>query len=298
MNPPHSSTRRIRSAALGQTLLVREWATGGSPHGDALLLHGLGDHSGRHDWAAGLIGRAGYRPIGFDWPGNGESDGTRGDMPTMEESCQLLDEATQSLDLAPSGIFAHSTGAFLLLSWLARRSGQDGALHRLRWVWLSSPLLRPSHGQPPLKIAIARTLARRFPKMTLGTGVRAKDCFHTGFAPFAESARKRAGGHHRVSLRFATDLLASEGVLLEKAERIDRGIAFLLTQGTEDRICPSGYAEELFQRLPAESKTWILASGARHEPFREPEPEGIENAARVWLEWQGRGRTLPANGSC
>ncbi len=298
MSPFPSTTQRIHSAALGKSLLVRRWPAVETAHGDALVLHGLGDHSGRHDWAAGLISRAGYRTVGFDWPGNGESDGTRGDMPSMEESCQLLDETVESLGLAPHGIFAHSTGAFLLLPWLARRCRGNGALHRLRWVWLSSPLLRPSHGQPRLKIAVARMLAEHFPSMTLGTGVRARDCFHTGFAPFADSARKRCGGHHRVSLRFATDLLKAEGVLLDSAERIDPGIAFLLTQGAEDRVCPPRYAEELFLRLPAKDKTWIYASGARHEPFREPEPEGIENAARTWLERQARVLPHPANGSC
>src|SRR5690606_21364002 len=212
--------------------------------------------------------------------------------------CRLLDETMEALDLAPNGIFAHSTGAFLLLSWLARRSGGNGALRRLRWVWLSSPLLRPSHGQPSLKIAVAKALARHFPGMTLGTGVRARSCFHTGFAPFAESARKRVGGHHRVSLRFATDLLDSEDGLLEEVGRIDPGIAFLLSQGAEDRVCPPSYAEELFERLPATSKTWVLVSGAPHEPFREPEPEGIDNAVRAWLEWQGRNLSLLPDGSC
>lgn len=298
MSGPSSTTRLIRSALLGKNLLVREWAgTGSAPHGDVLVLHGLGDHSGRHDWAAGLILRAGYRPVGFDWPGNGGSDGVRGDMPAAAEARRLLDEVVETLGLAPVGVFAHSTGGFLLLSRLACESRGTGPLRRLRWVWLSSPLLRPSHGQPGVKIAAAKLLARHFPGMTLSTGVRARDCFHTGFSSFAEFARKRAGGHHRISLRFATDLLETERGLLDGAERIDPGIAFLLVQGAEDGVCPPGYAEELFKRLPAADKTWILAAGARHEPFREPEPEGIGNAVRAWLEERERNPAILRKGS-
>jgi len=291
VSPPASSTRRLRSAALGKTLLAREWPAVERPLGDVLLLHGLGDHSGWHSWAAGLVAGAGYRAASFDWPGNGASEGIRGDMPAVAEAGDLLDEMMEAMDLAPVGIFAHSTGAFLLLPWLARRS-REAFLARLRWVWLSSPLLRPSHGQPRLKIALASALARRFPKLTLGSGVRARDCFHTG-ASAAEAARRRDGGHHRVSLRFATDLLAAEGAVMEEAARIRPDLSFLLTQGAEDGVCPPPYAEELFRHLPGERKTWLLVSGARHEPHREAEPEGIANAVRAWLDRESHAISAP-----
>jgi len=231
-----------------------------------------------------LLTRAGYRVVGFDWPGGGGSDGIRGDLPTVEETCGLLDELIEGLGFSPTGIFAHSTGAFLLLHWLARRGRDHAALGSLRWVWLSSPLVRPSHGQPRLKVALATALAKRFPQMTLNTGVRARDCYHTRLDGAAEAAFARAGVHHRVSLRFATSLMAEEGSLIASARKISPGIAFLLTQGGEDGVCPPGYAEELFQALPSRRKTWIFLSGSRHEPFRESGNAGITHSVRAWLQ--------------
>ena len=273
----------IRSETLGKNVLTRVWTPLGPTRGDVLVLHGLGDHSARHDWAAGLVGGAGSRSVGFDWPGCGASDGVRGDIPTVEECCDLLDEMLDVLDLVPTGVFAHSTGAFILLHWLARRGRGIGALSSLRWVWLNSPLVRPSHSQPRLKIALATALARWFPRMTLNTGVRARDCYHTGPDPLAEMALARAGVHHRVSLRFATSLLAEEGSLISEVGSISPGIDFLLAQGCEDRVCPPVYAEELFRALPDPQKTWVLAFGARHEPFRESGSHGITDAVRAWL---------------
>jgi alpha-beta hydrolase superfamily lysophospholipase len=110
--------RVLRVASGGVKLRVREWLPRGPEKGQVLLLHGLGDHSARHDWAASLFTDAGYRAVGFDWPGNGESDGVRGDMPTVAESGRLIEEVIEALDLRPCGIFAHSTGAFLVLHWL------------------------------------------------------------------------------------------------------------------------------------------------------------------------------------
>lgn len=285
MTPIPSKTHLFQSAALGSRILIREWETPepGRAADPVLVIHGLGDHSARHAWAAGMLAGAGFRPVGFDWPGNGGSEGVRGDMPGVEESARLLGELLEHLDLQPVGIFSHSTGAFLTIPWLGNTVEPHPRLARLRWLWLSSPLIRPSHGQPALKIAMARILARRFPRMTLSNGVRARDCYHTGFTMTAESHFSHEGGHHRVSLRFATDLLAKEGGILGAAGALPSGLAYLLTQGGEDRICPPTYAEALFQRLPGTRKTCLMALGARHEPFREPEPESFGNSVRTWL---------------
>lgn len=286
MIPIPSATRILESSSVGGRILVREWAPRDLPPSapSVLVLHGLGDHSARHAWAAGVVARSGRRPAGFDWPGNGGSEGVRGDMPAVEESATLLEEMLERLDLHPEGVFAHSTGAFLALAWLGRRPRGLQRLGNLRWLWLSSPLVRPSHGQPAWKIALARSLARRFPRLTLGNGVRARDCYHTGLTLSAESSFAREGGHHRVSLRFATSLLAAEDGILAAAAALPTGLAYLVTHGVEDRVCPPIHAEALVRSLPGARKTCLFASGARHEPFREPEPESFANAVRAWLE--------------
>ena len=201
-------------------------------------------------------------------------------MPTVAESMVLLEEITGALKLHLTGIYAHSTGAYLLLHWLG---SHPSLLSSLRWVWMSSPLLVPSHGQPAIKIALARFIAPHFPRATLSTGVKPRDCYHTGFDPFADSALKKAGGHHRVSLRFATDLLKTEAGLLVAAGCIRSDIHFLITQGCEDKVCPPLYAERLFEKLPGKGKCLLFVSGSRHEPFREPDHTGITNAVRSWL---------------
>lgn len=288
VNLPRSTLSDHDAGPVHGRILVREWESGPVDRGTVLILHGLGDHSGRHDWAASRVIRAGYRAVGFDWPGNGGSDGILGDMPLVADAAGLIEAILAARGLRPTGIFAHSTGAFLVLPWLAALPKE---IPGPRWVWFSSPLLRPSHRQPALKVAVAKLLARRFPTMTLSNGVRARDCYHTGFDPFAESTFSQAGGHHRVSLRFAVSLLAEEGRLLDLASSLRPDLSFLLTQGLEDAICPPVFAESLFQRLPGRRKTLLLAGSARHEPFREPEPEAFVNAVGNWLECQA------ANGS-
>lgn len=274
----------FQSRSLSKNIHLRQWHPADGDKGTVLLLHGLGDHVRRHDWAAGLLTGAGYRVIGFDWPGNGESDGVRGDMPTVEEAGCLIEEILQEAGITPSGIFAHSTGAYLLLHWLG---GRPALLDRLQWVWLSSPLLAPTHDQSALKITFARLLARHFPRMTLSTGVKPQDCFHTGFDPLVAGSLRKDGVHHRISLRFGASLLDSEALFSSALTNIVGDLSVLITQGSEDRVCPPAYAEKLFTQLPVTRKALLLVSGARHEPFREPHHEGVSNAVRAWLRNQG-----------
>jgi len=170
-----------------------------------------------------------------------------------------------------------------VLSWLAGEGNRLARLERLRWVWFSSPLVRPSHRQPRLKIAVATALARAFPRMTLSNGVRASDCYHMGRRSAAESDFSSDGGHHRVSLRFATSLLAAEAGLLDRARSLPPGLACLVTQGAEDGICPPECTEGFYRSLNVRVKTLLFVSGARHEPFREDGSEGVTHSVAAWL---------------
>ncbi len=292
MDDPDSRTRLFESASVGLRILVREWdavpaASEGA--GTVLLLHGLGDHSGRHRRTALLLRQTGHRVVSIDWPGCGASEGRRGDLASVPRMGELLDEVLEALDLRPVGIFAHSAGGFLLLHWLGRRSDKCRRLYGLRWLWLSAPLLRPSHRQPPWKIRVARALVRYFPCLSLGTGVRAEDCHHSDQPRRAEAERSRDGVHHRVSLRFASSLMEHEKALPSLVSAIRPGLALLLVQGVEDEVCPPRFAEELYFRFPSAAKTLLLVSGARHEPLREPDAPGLRPALEAWLDGRGTG---------
>lgn len=278
-----SQTRQLFSKALNKFISVRKWPSDGSS-GEVLILHGLGDHSGWHGWAADLLAAEGFSSAGFDWPGNGASDGKRGDMPTVDEACVLLDEIVETLDQSPIGIFAHSTGGFLVLHWLARRSGSHPSLKNLRWLWLSSPLINPAYGQSRVKIALALWLGKYFPKITLSTGVQASQCFHLRSESDAEAERQRHGGHHRISLRFGASLLTYQPQLFGAVAHIRPDLAFLLTQGTEDTVCPPKFVEALFSHLPGRKKSCLFVSGARHEPFQEENSADLARSVRNWIK--------------
>lgn len=247
--------------------------------GTVLMLHGLGDYSRRHDEVAELLGRQGYGTRVFDWPGNGSSSGKRGHLPCVVEAEALIVEALKRSDGPVDGIYAHSTGAFYLLHALFSNPGE---FVDLKWVWLSSPLISPRNGQGAVKIGLAEFLVKYLPSLTLSTGVRQSDCFHTGKGSW-NLIPDDPKLHNRVSLLVATDLIRSEVSLGERIKELPESIAWLFTQGDEDGVCPLPITMEVFNRIVSNDKTFVTVSGARHEPLHEPDHSGFLSAVRAWL---------------
>ncbi len=239
---------------------------------------------GRYDWARQMLTDLGYEVCGFDWPGNGLSEGVRGDLPLPNEAGKLIEEVLGKLDISPCGILAHSTGAFLSIPLLANKPECFGDLE---WLWLSSPLLKPSHGQGALKIAIAKGLSRLFPKLTLSTGVKSSVCYHR--APDQERT-KPEGVHSRIAVRFGASLIKAEPKLNQAIENLPPNLSYLITQGASDSVCPPGYATDAFQRIPSSEKTLIFINGALHEPFFERPGLRFFNPTRSWLKIQAQKR--------
>jgi alpha-beta hydrolase superfamily lysophospholipase len=269
------------SPSLGRSIYLRRSPALGRTRGSVLLLEGLGDHARAHDPMARVLSEAGYEVLAFDWPGNGLSEGVRGDGPVSGQVSDLLGELSGLCKTNIVGISAHSTGAFLIILELARRPVWATALS---WVHFSSPLLSPRHGQNAFKIWIGRTLAGIFPRLTLSTGVTDADC--TSFRPYpaGDPAMALEGRHDRVTLRFAASLLVAESALDAAVDAMPDDCDYLVTSGSEDEVCPVRFSEQFFHRLPGKRKTFYLVSGARHEPLRERDSRAYLGAIHCWLQ--------------
>lgn len=252
---------------------------GGARAGTVLALHGLGDHSGCHFKAFELFCDLGYRVESFDWPGNGLSGGRRGDIPGVVPALRLLEEIVASFDRPPRGIYAHSAGGFLALPFVSSHAGEMG----LDWIWLNAPLVRPTHNQSRFKVAVSKFLADWAPRLTVPTGVRPSQCFDIGAFHPGVAREMLKDCHTRVSVGFGRDLILWEPKIVRAAASLEDPLQLLLTQGRDDQICPSQFAEDLFATIPLSRKTLIVCDSLRHEPLREPDNAEFLEQARNWL---------------
>lgn len=267
----------------GTRLSSYAWRPDGPVRGGVVLLHGLGDYLLRYEAVAHFFVNRGFACEGVDFPGHGKSPGQRGHIPSWEVLLRSLDESLERLrdlagsDAAPLGLFAHSMGAYVSLDYLSQRP------EKVRFAWLSSPLIQPSYGRPQWLLRLAEPLGKWLPRIPYDTGVRSADCV-------ADGGKRTSMGeldrylHHRTTLGFGRELVRREKGLGRSLQGWSRDLDLLVTHGTKDRVCPYELSRHFFAGLPGARTRFLPLEGERHEPLHGGGAERAFAAASKWLE--------------
>jgi alpha-beta hydrolase superfamily lysophospholipase len=166
MNEPTLSTPLeswIESIS-GRKLFARSW-TCEEPAGVVLLVHGLGDHSGRFEPVAQTFCRSGFNVVSFDAMGHGRTGGSMPEFAVLAADLAKVIGWVRDSVTVPIILYGQSLGGGLVLHHgLSDREPVD-------CIIAGSPLLRPAFQPPAWKLLIGRTLGRFWPSLTVGTGL-------------------------------------------------------------------------------------------------------------------------------
>ncbi|NNM28240.1 MAG: alpha/beta fold hydrolase [Akkermansiaceae bacterium] len=257
----------------------------GSPvRAAAIHFHGHGDYAMRYEETLAPFPARGVVCVAADLPGHGLSDGHRGCVPgwpVIDELLRLNRERCRELcPDGPLGILGHSAGGLIALRAVLRDR------NRYAFSWLSSPLLRPELTRHPLLVGILRTAARLFPGLSVSTGVTREMCRHPHIDPLTgedDDPSDDALNHDRICLGWGNKLvIAGQWVRREFAARPPR-TPILVTQGSEDAICPAPVIRELVAQAGAPSIRYEEFAGRLHEPFSDDGKEEVFAAVEEWL---------------
>ena len=224
-----------------------------------LIIHGLGEHSGRY-W--NFIDRAlkeKFSVITFDLPGHGKSKGVRGHAP-LKKVLKIVDDMVKRLGRDPI-IFGHSLGGLI-----AARYVEMGG--RAKMLILSSPgFSYDKEKVKPSLIGLAKFLAAIVPFLPMNNRIDPKKLSRNKDA--VERYVKDPLVHDKISVALARDFFVESERAIEEAGRIK--VPVLLLIGTADEVTPPDGAREFFRRLKVKDKKMIEYEGAFHEIFEDPE---------------------------
>lgn len=271
----------------GRTLPGRLWAAD-APRALVAIAHGLGEHCGRYAALASDLVRARCTVVAADFPGHGEAQGPRGDLPSW---VMLRDQVVPALWTAPliAGegprrlprvLFGHSMGGVLALDYaLAHPKGLAG-------VVASSPALRST--MPPWwKLALANVARATAPSLGFPHGLD-----ESGMSRDPEVLRGRATDplvHDRISPRLYHEFNEARQRVLRDARRL--AVPALVIHGGADRVVDPAGAAEFAAAAPRDCVTHVVYEGVYHEVFNDP---ARERAVGDLLRWLAASCGLPA----
>lgn len=270
---PARSTVATVAARDGTLLLTRTWPTPGERWGTILVVHGLGEHSGRHDATGGRFAAAGLAASSYDQRGFGASGGRRAYVDAWDH---FLDDVEDRLEASrivglPSAIYAHSLGGLVAADYLlSGRPRPDVAV-------LSAPAL--DGGNAALR-AVAAVLARVRPTFAFTNPWDAAKIAREPAPPVVAvpdplSVNHTTGrlGHFLFgAMRRVNARLAADGGF---------PLPTLIVHGGDDRLVPTASSAFLDGFATSERRVY---PGVRHEPHHDPlDGERIVAEMVAWL---------------
>ena len=255
----------------GVELFVRDWPlpAGARRRGSALIVHGLGEHSGRYAHVAAALNGIGVTVRGYDHRGFGQSGGPKATIPSLnalvEDAKLVFDafaaEAKAAGDSAPPFLIGHSMGGTI-----AARAVTGGWI-RPRGLVLSSPGLKAKI--PLFKRLLIAVGNRLTPNLVQPHGLPLDKISHDPRV-LAEAAADPLC-HDKATPRLVAFILDAGKCALRDAAKLD--VPTLLLVAGEDRLVDPEGSREFAAALPPGRGTLHWYAPLWHEVFNEREPE-------------------------
>ena len=275
------------STADGTILRTRTWASTdpeSEPLALALLVHGLGEHSGRWEHVGEQMAAEGFAVHGFDLRGHGASAGRRIHVAAFDEYYADLAErlvaARAAADGRPVIVYGHSLGGLIALGYVLRvAAAAPGSPAAGRpqpdLLVLSAPSLDSTI--PAWKIQLARVLGRIMPTLAIPNPLAGELLSRDATVGERYHADPLVLGF--ATAGFGVAALAEQSWV--KAALGALTVPTLVIHGEEDALVPAAASAPLADVPVVTRRTY---PGVRHELHNEPEGPSIVSDVIVWIQ--------------
>ncbi|NDK38274.1 alpha/beta fold hydrolase [Pseudoxanthomonas gei] len=260
----------------GLALHLNDWPVA-QPRARMLLVHGLGEHSGRYAALAGDLNAQGISVRAFDHRGHGKSGGTRG-VNGRDADCLSRDALEVFESYAAEGsdlpfLFGHSMGGLVAMHAVGRLG------LRPRGLIASSPALASHAGK--FDRLLSKVLLRLAPDLTVANGLPADKLSH---APGIERAYlDDPDNHNRVSARVAQYIFEAGPEVIAAAP--GWSVPTLLQIAGSDLLVDPAGARAFAAAAPKASVECHDYTDLYHEIYNEADPArtGVVADLSKWL---------------
>jgi alpha-beta hydrolase superfamily lysophospholipase len=269
---------RIITAPDNINLFVRNWDLPPFDEraGSILIIHGLGEHSGRYEKLAKIFNNLGLDVRSYDQRGHGKSSGKKGTIPYKDS---LLDDAKLVYDDFAKGrpqkpfILGHNLGGILATALTIKK------ILNPRGIILAAPVFRPFLSTlQKTQIILGNVF---FPQMALPNEFSLEYLSHD--KKIVEDYQTDPLKHNKVSPRMAKFIVEAGKECVASAENWQTPTLILVPEN--DYLVDSKGSEMFYQNAPKDIVKMRVYKNLYHEVFNElgEESEKVYADVQEWL---------------
>lgn len=260
----------------------RSWLPA-KPRGTVVLVHGLGEHSGRYQHVAEVLVEAGCAVYALDHRGHGKSEGPRGFIDSFANAVDDIDLLVNHAHLEqrtysskpPVFLLGHSMGGALSLSYALKHG------NKLAGLILSGSAVG-FDGASPLMKPLSKLLSVFAPR--LGMFAIDPSLLSRDPATIAAYTSDPLNAHGKVPAR-------TLGEIVNFVEWLPAGLPLiklplLVMHGSADRLAGVAGSEMIMNRVGSKDKALKIYQGLHHEIFNEL-PADRERVLKDLSGWIG-----------
>jgi alpha-beta hydrolase superfamily lysophospholipase len=261
----------------GLEIFFQQWEVT-NPKAILVIIHGLGEHSGRYGNLIDALQNKGIAIYALDHRGFGRSGGKRGYVDSfMDYIYDMKIFVNMIKDKHPNKpviMLGHSMGGVLALKYALTHAEDLDALI------LSSPGLVPAIKVPAWKKNLAIFLSSKIPSLTMPSGLDA-----TTISRDKEVVKQYLADplvHDKVTPRFYVEMMNTIDECINRCGEIKHPL--LLFHGTADALVLDEASKIVYQKASSKDKTLKLFEGLYHETMNELEPDR-KKVLKLVAEW-------------
>ncbi|UAM97557.1 lysophospholipase [Polaribacter litorisediminis] len=243
-----------------------------------VLVHGMGEHSGRYQHVAEKLTDHDFSVVAFDHFGHGKTTGKRGHNPSFEAVLKsistTIEKATELFPNKPIFLYGHSMGGNAVINYAIRKK------HDLKGIVATSPFLKLAFEPPKIKLAMGKILQKIAPSITMGNEL---DAHAVSRDPIeVQKYIKDPLVHDQISPNFSLTFIESGQWAIGNANKLKTPM--FLVHGTDDKIIDYQGTQEFANNT--DHAVLKLYKGGYHELHNDLCKEEMLQDVVDWLNSQ------------
>ncbi|MCL2025658.1 MAG: lysophospholipase [Leptospirales bacterium] len=267
-------------------LFFQEW-TAPSPKAILVIVHGLGEHSGRYDNLLETLSGSGISVYACDNRGFGHSAGKRGHVSSfadyVDDQKIFIDMLKSANPRTPVLMLGHSLGGLIAFKYALEYGAS------ISGIILSSPAFVFTGKVAGWKKTLANMLSTLKPDFSLSSGSDFSGLSHD--LEYIESCKNDPLLHDMVSARLYTEFIKTSSECMSRAFEFNPPV--LIFHGNADPIIDYKGSETVFERVSSRDKEVHIFDGLYHKTMNEI-PEERQKVLAIVASWVKRHSGKPA----